>query len=164
MYLSCVSAAAVPACLRGSFPSGGSHLPLPPLQSRDPLHLLPGRLHHPPLYEPTHLRFSGWAVQEVLDPVPGLSGQKYCQGQTGVTASEPACEIITSIRLHVSSWFSSAQFNIPEWVIAFAIISGHVTCECKAVCRGSINWAPSAVPAPVVQWPQAWQNLTLRKL
>lgn len=91
-----VSAAALHACLRGSFSSGCSHLPLPPLKSGDPLHFLPGRLHHPPFPEPCDLWFSGWALQEVLGPVPGLL--EYRPGQTGVTESEPVGEI-TNIRL-----------------------------------------------------------------
>lgn len=82
-----VSAAAVHACLCGSFPSGRSHLPLPPLQSGDSLHLLLGRLHHPSFHEPCDLRFSGWAFQEVLGSVPSLSKPKHHQDQTGVTES-----------------------------------------------------------------------------
>lgn len=106
-----VSAAAVHACLRGSFPSGRSHLPLPSLQSGDSLHLLPGRLHHPPFHEPGHLWFSGRAVQKVLDPVLGLSDPKYHQGQTGVTESEPVGGETTTGELTVSlsSWFSSVS-------------------------------------------------------
>ena len=92
-----VSAAAVHACIRGSFPSGRSHLPLPPLQSGDSLHLLFGCLHHPPFHEPCHLWFSGRAVQEVLDPVPGLSEPKDNQGQTGVTEREPVFQLTVNV-------------------------------------------------------------------
>ena len=91
-----VSVAAVHACIRGSFPSGCSHLPLPPLQFGDSLHLLFGCLHHPPFHESCHLWFSGRAVQEVLDPIPGLSEPKDHQGQTGVTESEPVFQMIVS--------------------------------------------------------------------
>lgn len=60
LYLRCVfvSAAAVHARLCGSLPSGGSDLSLPSAGPGDSIHLLPARLHHPPLPEPHDLWFS----------------------------------------------------------------------------------------------------------
>lgn len=91
-----VSAAALHACLCGSFPSGRSHLPLPSFKSGDSLHLLPGRLHHPSFHEPGHLWISGRAVQEVLGPVPDLSEPMHRPGQTAVAEGEPVGEMTTS--------------------------------------------------------------------
>lgn len=88
------------ACLCGSLPSGRSHLALPSLQSGDSLHLLPGRLHHPSFLEPRDLRFSGRAVQEVLDSVPGLSEPNYRQGQTDVTEVQPVGQSVSVVHSH----------------------------------------------------------------
>lgn len=67
-------AAALHAGLCGALPAGSAHLPLPGPQPGDPLHLLPGGVHHPSLPQPRHLRLQGRAVPQVLGPLPGLLG------------------------------------------------------------------------------------------
>ncbi len=104
-YCPLVSAAAVHASLCGPFPSGRSNLHLSPLQPGDPLHILPGRLHHPSFHEPCDIRFSGREVQDVLDPVPGMSVPKHCEGQTGVAENEPVGKT-TIFGVHKFNWLS----------------------------------------------------------
>lgn len=100
-FLVFVAAAALHACLRGSFPSGCPYLLLSQLKSGNTLHLLPGRLHYPPVPEPCDLWLSGRAIQEVLGPVRGLLEPKHHPGQTSDPEGELGGEITITGLLQV---------------------------------------------------------------